>query len=191
MRGNFKLKKLTDLKWLNLFEVFYKTKQGIENTWLVCSRKKNPITDAGKADAVFIIATVDTPEGKKLVVTKEFRVAIWDYEYGFAAGLIDEGEDIIETARRELKEETGLDLVEVTHISKPVYSSAGMSDESCHMVLGRAAGTVSDEFLEETEDIETLLLDIDEIKELLASDKKIAAKAWPMLYHYASIGKID
>ena len=191
MADKFTLKKLTDCKWINLFEVFYKTARGLDHSWLMCSRKKNPISDSSKADAVFIIPTIDTPKGKRLVITKEFRVPIWDYEYGFAAGLIDDGEDITETTRRELKEETGLDLVEIKHISKPVYSSAGMSDESCHMVIVTAAGTVSNEYLEDTEDIETILLDIDEIKELLNSDKKIAAKAWPILYHYATVGKID
>jgi ADP-ribose pyrophosphatase len=143
------------------------------------------------ADAVVIIATVEIGGEKKLVVTKEFRVPIWDYEYGFPAGLIDDGEDVEETVRRELKEETGLELVKVKHISKPVFSSAGLTDESCHMVLVEAKGEISNEWLDHTEDIETLLLDVEGIRDLLDSDKKIAAKAWGLLYQYAKTGQID
>jgi hypothetical protein len=59
------------------------------------------------------------------------------------------------------------------------------------MVLVEAKGEVSDRWLEDTEDIEVLLLDVEGIRDLLASKKKIAAKAWGFLYHYAATGKID
>ena len=191
MTDFFKLNKLTDSKWLNLFEIIYHRKAKQQKPWMMCSRKKRPITDADKADAVVIVPIVNTTEGKKLVVTKEFRVPIWDYEYGFAAGLIDDGENIEETVARELKEETGLDLVKINHISMPVYSSAGLTDESCCMVLVEAAGKISNEWLDGSEDIEALLVNVDDIRILLASDTKIAAKAWGLLYHYALTGKIE
>ena len=157
----------------------------------MCSRKNRPIEDATKADIVVIVPTINADEGKRLVVTKEFRVPIWDYEYGFPTGLIGDGEDIAEAASRELKEETGLDIVKINHISLPVFSSAGMTDESCHMVLVEAKGEASDRWSEDTEDIEVLLLDVEGIRDLLASKKKIAAKAWGLLYHYAAAGRID
>ena len=131
---SYNLKKLTDCNWVNLYEVIYKRKSDKERTWLMCSRKNSPIANASKPDAVVIIATINSGGKKKLVITKEFRVPIWDYEYGFPAGLIDEGEDIAETVKREMKEETGLDVVRIDHTSMPVYSSAGLTDESCHMV---------------------------------------------------------
>ena len=190
MSDYYKLNKLTDCSWVNLFEVLFKRKTAPERSWLMVSRKNDPIADA-KPGAVVIIATINSGSGKRLVVTKEFRVPIWDYEYGFPAGLIDDGEDINETVRRELKEETGLDLLKINHISMPVYSSAGLTDESCLMVMAEAKGEVSDRWLEDGEDIETLLLDVDGIKELLSSGKKIAAKAWGTLYHYAETGRID
>jgi hypothetical protein len=59
------------------------------------------------------------------------------------------------------------------------------------MVLVEATGEVSDKWLDHTEDIEVLLLDIEGIRDLLASNKKIAAKAWGLLYHYAQTGRID
>ena len=186
----FRLRKLTDCKWINLFEVFYKHKTPQERSWLMCSRKARPITDAAKADAVMIIAVVKTEHGDRLVVTKEFRVPIWDYEYAFPAGLIDDGEDITETVTRELKEETGLEVVKIHHISMPVYSSAGMTDESNHIVIVEAAGTASNHLQHSDEDIEVLLMDAQEIKKLLASDKKIAAKAWGIFYHFAQAGTI-
>jgi len=73
----------------------------------------------------------------------------------------------------------------------PVYSSAGMSDESNCMVILEAKGTPSTHLLHPDEDIEVILMDVRQIRELLASDKKIAAKAWGILYHFAQAGKIE
>jgi ADP-ribose pyrophosphatase len=191
MSEPYTLDKLTNCKWLNQYEVRFQRKSQTERSWLMCSRKDKPIAQAAQADAVVIVGTIDTDQGKKLVVTKEFRVPIWDYEYGFPAGLIDPGEGVETTIARELKEETGLDLVKIRHISAPVFSSAGLTDEACHMALVEATGTVSSQWQEHSEDIETLLMDVDEIRDLLASDKKVAAKAWGLLYHYIQIGRID
>ena len=191
MADTFEVKKLTDCKWSNLFEVLYNRKGRLQQHWMMCSRKNRPIVDAATADAVVIVPIVETDQGRKLVVTREFRVPIWDYEYGFAAGLIDDGEDIKDTVKRELKEETGLDLLQIKHISRVVYSSAGLTDESCHMVLVEAAGQPSNEWLDGNEDIEVLLLDAQGVKDLLDSDVKIAAKAWGLLYHFAKLGRID
>jgi len=191
MNDSYKLKKLTNCDWANLFEVRVQRKAQAERSWVMCSRKDRPIEDAAKADAVVIVATIDTDKGRRLVVTKEFRVPIWDYEYGFPAGLIEDNEDLEKTVARELKEETGLELAEIKHVSMPVFSSAGLTDESCHMVLVEAKGQVSNKWLADAEDIEVLLLDIEGIRDLLASNKKIAAKAWGLLYHYAKTGQID
>jgi len=182
MDDSYRLDKLTDCDWANLFEVRVRRKGQAERSWVMCSRKDRPIEDAAKADAVVIVPTIET---------KEFRVPLWDYEYGFPAGLIDDGEDLEQTVARELKEETGLEVAKIKHISAPVFSSAGLTDESCHMVLVEAKGQVSNKWLDDTEDIEVLLLDVEGIRDLLASNKKIAAKAWGLLYHYAKTGRIE
>jgi ADP-ribose pyrophosphatase len=191
MPDSYEIKKITNEKWVNLYNVTYSRKSKPTHNWQMCSRKERPVKDASIADAVVVVPIIDTPDGKRLVVTREFRVPIWDYEYGFPAGLIDDGEDIEKTVRRELKEETGLDVKKIIHVSMPVYSSAGLSDESCYMVLVEAAGQVSNIHLDHMEDIEVCLMDVQQIKDLLASKEKVAAKAWGILYHFASIGKIN
>ena len=190
MTPPYTLTKLTKKPWVNLFEVEYTTKNGSPHHWLMCSRKDNPIEDAAVPDAVVIVAILATPQGNRLVLTREFRVPIGDGEYGFPTGLIDKGESIESTVRRELKEETGLEVVRVHSISPPVYSSAGLSDEGCCMALVTATGTPSTELNEEHEQIEVLLYDVEDIAALLGSKKKIAAKAWGLLYHFAATGRI-
>ncbi len=191
MHESYSLEKLTQCPWVNLFRVQHNHKSQTPRTWMMCSRKQRPIEEASQADAVVIVPTINTASGCRLVVTKEFRVPIWDYEYGFPAGLIDEGESAEATIARELKEETGLDLVKVNHISRPVYSSAGLTDESCVMAMVEASGEVSNRYQEPTEDIETVLMDAHQVGDLLASGKKVAAKAWGLLYHYHQLGRIE
>ena len=101
----------------------------------------------------------DPKVGVGVLVVKEKKVLLVrravDPERGkwsIPAGYLDRGEDPKATAVREAKEETGLDVVNIHHISMPVYSSAGMSDESCCMVLVEAAGTPSTHLNEEHED---------------------------------------
>jgi ADP-ribose pyrophosphatase len=191
MDESYSLEQLTQCPWVNLFRIQYNHKSRTPRAWMMCSRKPRPIEEASQPDAVVIVPTIDTASGRKLVVTKEFRVPLWDYEYGFPAGLIDEGESVEVTVARELKEETGLDLVKINHISMPVYSSAGLTDESCVMAMVEASGEVSNIHQEQTEDIETVLMDAHQIGELLASRKKVAAKAWGLLYHYHQLGRIE
>lgn len=188
--ADYTLKQLTHQPWLNLYEAAYTAKDGSRHRWLMCSRKNRPIADAASPDAVVIVPILPTPQGSRLVLTSEFRIAVNDWEYGFPAGLIDPGESIEQTVRRELKEETGLEAVCIHHLSMPVYSSAGLSDESCIMALVTAAGVPSTEFIESHEQIQVHLLDVPDIRALLASSKKIAAKAWGLLYHFAACGQI-
>ena len=191
MNSDYTIKKLTEQPWLNLYDVEYSSKDGSPHHWLMCSRKDKPVVDAATPDAVYIAAILAAPQGNRLVMTREFRVTIDDGEYGFPAGLIDENETIESTVRRELKEETGLEVVTIHHVSPPVYSSAGMSDECCCMVLVTATGTPSTDLNEAHEQIEVLLYDVDDIRALLGSKKKIAGKAWGLLYHFAVTGRIE
>ncbi len=185
-----KSEKLTNYKWINLFRVQYiNSKQNLCN-WIFASRKKDPFKDKG-VDAVVLVVLVDTSEGPKLVVTKEYRAPISDYEYGFPAGLIDKGKTLEETVKKELKEETGLNLVRIIGKSNPVVSTAGLSDESAIIVFLEASGEIKTEYQEKTEDIEAFLYDIKDISNLLTSDKKIGAKAWGILYYFSKMGKIE
>lgn len=191
MNTDYTIEKLTNQKWLSLYDVGYTAKDGSAHRWVMCSRKDKPIEQAPEPDAVYIAAILPTPEGNRLVLTKEFRITIDDVEYGFPAGLIDDGESIEATVRRELKEETGLEVEAIHHISPPVYSSAGMTDESCVMVLVTAAGTPSTHLNEAHEQIEVLLYNVEDIRALLQSRNKIAGKAWGLLYHFAVTGNIQ
>ena len=138
--------------------------------WERCSRKN-------KTNAVMIIAKhADT---NKYVMISEYRAPIRDREIGFPAGLIEEGESIEETVKREIKEETGLDLIYINNISPLVYNSSGMTDEGVYIAYCTVTGELSNKFLQGYEDIKSFMADINTLKELLANkNNKWGAKAW-------------
>ena len=114
--------------------------------------------------AVVIVAV---NQEDKLVVTKEFRVPVQNYEIGFPAGLIDAGESPEDAVRRELEEETGLIVEEVMHISPEVLSSAGLTNEAVHLAYVKVSGEPNKDKLEASEDIDTMLLTQSEVTDLL------------------------
>jgi ADP-ribose pyrophosphatase len=180
-------KKLTDEKWLNLFDVRYVAKSGDEKSWKIATRQEEPkcVQESyDRPDAVVIVPF--HKEKDKIVITREYRVPLNDYEYGFPAGLIDDGETVEEATRRELKEETGLTVRRIIKRSPPIYSSAGMTDESVAMVYVECEGRPSAMANTESEMIETLFISPDEAMNLL-SDRtlKFDAKAWLVISQFA------
>jgi ADP-ribose pyrophosphatase len=123
------------------------------------------------------------------VVTREYRVALAGYEYGFPAGLVEAGESPEAAARRELREETGLEATRVLKTSPCLYSSAGMTDESMVMVYLECTGEPSTEGNDASELIEVLLLSPEEAGRLCSdSTLRFDAKAWLVLSGFAAAG---
>lgn len=183
--------KVTDLKWLNLFDVDYTTPNGKQGKWTFASRKKEPqLGQPLVADAVVIIPLLKDGRKRKLVTIKEFRIPLGDYEHGLPAGLYDHNESAEAVAKRELKEETGLKMTKVLYVGPACVSSAGLSDESVVYVVCECSGTVNTDGNEGTEDITVNVLDIDGVRALRNSPEKISAKALPFLLMFDGMNKI-
>ena len=90
--------------------------------------------------------------GEHILVNREYRMAMAQWIYNFPAGLIDPGETSEESARRELREETGLQLVRIDDVLDNSYSAVGFSNERNVCVFGVAAG----EFRKSTSDVEEI-----------------------------------
>ena len=184
--------RLTDLKWLNMYRVAYVDKNGRNKYWQIASRAKEPkcVTKNFSVPDAVVIVPFHTAE-KKVVITREYRIPLADFEYGFPAGLIDEGETLEQAARRELKEETGLNITCFVDISPPIYSSAGMTDESVSMVYVECQGTPSTTGNTRSELIEIELVSRSQASRLCANPAlKFDAKAWLVLSKFSESGRL-
>ena len=186
------VKKITNCKHLNLFSITYKDRIDCEKEWIFASRSNhlNPLEKERTTPDAVVIVPLYKPGGK-LVIIKEFRVALAGYQYGFPAGLVDSGETIEQAGKRELFEETGLTLTRVLKKSPPVFSSSGMTDESVSLLFAECEGYPSNRFNEASEDIETLMLSRDQAADILHDSKiKFDVKSWIVLNTFVSCGGI-
>jgi len=185
-------KQLTHQKWLNLYDVTFSDKNGLEKSWQLASRAQVPKCISGdfkKPDAVIIVPL--HTETNKIVITKEYRVPLGGFEYGFPAGLLDAGESLQDAARRELKEETGLTITRFIKNSQPVYSSAGMTDESVSMAFVECEGEPSHHCNTASEQIKVELISQRQASDLCQdAHLKFDAKAWLVLCRFAETGEL-
>lgn len=190
------LKPLAESKFLSLYDAEYENRKGKEKHWIIASRKNFNTLKAqffkGKEetiDAVIIVAF--HKETKSLVLIRQFRIPLNDYVYELPAGLLDEGEAMEEALNRELREETGLSLVDIDYkkTKEKLYVSAGMTDESVALVYCTCQGNISNQYLEDDEDIEAMLLTQTDAKELLEKDIKMDIKVAMVLQSFALLGE--
>lgn len=113
----------------------YQTDDGSIKSYDVVSRNKNynPNRSRKTPDAVTIF--VLNKDHSQMLITHEFRYPVNGWTISTPAGLIDPGERPIETAKRELQEETGYTTVLDAKTLPATYSSVGMSDEKVQPVI--------------------------------------------------------
>ncbi|MFW6219687.1 MAG: NUDIX domain-containing protein [bacterium] len=167
-----KTESLYKTKFIELIKTQYENTKGTLCDWFYVTRPNTK-------DIVMIAPIINHNGEDKLVMIKEYRVPIEDYEYGFPAGLVDEGETIEEAIHRELKEETGLDVLDIREITRPLYNSAGLTDESICISFVYAGGEITTKHNEDSEEIEVLLLNKSQVEDIMDDmNLKIGAKAW-------------
>ncbi len=182
-------RQLTQVPHINLFAAEIVGEHG-KHAWTFASRKRVP-GKSDVADAVVIVAII-TGDEPRLVLTREFRAPLGTEEISFPSGLIDPGESAEVAAARELNEETGLTLRKVIHVSPPVASSAGLTDETVAYLYVEVEGTPSREGQTEHESIEIQLANLADLRALLGDSRGavISSRLYPIIVGFVSAGRI-
>ena len=156
-------------RFIHFYNAEYETEKGNKKIYEMISRDGN-ITGLengirnDRCDAVILIIT--SVDGKKILLNKEYRMAVGDFAYNFPAGLIDPGESLEEAARRELWEETGLKLEKIEEVLPVSFSAVGITNEKSCCVIGTASGEFAPSTSDE-EEIEACWYDKEQVRELL------------------------
>ena len=181
---------LTENRFVNLYHVKGENSKGHHSNYFVASRAKQIDelkirTQKVTADGVAIYALYGEKRDR-VVLIRQWRYPIGSWVYEFPAGLCEPGENFREAAVRELHEETGLTLTPIeadAMYEAPRFTTVGMTDEAVATVYGYASGELSDRFEEQSEEIEAVLADREEVRRIL-KEERVALLCAYQLAHF-------
>lgn len=184
----------TQNRFLNFYEFEAIHRDGRVSPYYVSSRSKSveglkAVTHQNKPDGV-IMYGVYGPEKDKVVLIRQYRYPLGDYVYEFPAGLVEEGEDMLEAGIREMYEETGLHFTprDGGSYSRPFFTTVGMTDESCGTVFGYCSGQPTNCHQEASEEIQVVIADRAECRRILKEEHVAIMCAYMLMHFIASEG---
>lgn len=125
-----------------------------------------------------------TTEGL-FVMERQYRQGLGKTCYEIPAGVMEKGETALEAARRELQEETGYGDGEWQEIMTLSGNSSTTSNIT-HCFLAKGVRKISEQHLDNTEDLNVCLLTAEQVMLLLTNDKiRQALMAAPLWKYFA------
>jgi ADP-ribose pyrophosphatase len=114
------------------------------------------------------------PDAHSVLMERQYRYPLRSHVYELPAGKMDPGEDALETAKRELLEETGYSARDWRHLLT-TYPVVGYSNERIELYLARDLEYVG-HALDEGEFLDVFTLPLDEAIRWVRSGRIVEAK---------------
>jgi 8-oxo-dGTP pyrophosphatase MutT (NUDIX family) len=114
-----------------------------------------------------------TPQ-KEIVMVRQYRHALGQITLELPGGAVDEGEEAIVAAQRELLEETGYEPEKIEPLCQLSPNPANHNNYSLSF-LATGISPASGQQLDETEEIEVVQIPLEKVKEMLARQEFIQA----------------
>lgn len=129
------------------------------------------------------VAVLAITEENKIVLVRQYRKALERVLVEIPAGKLEKGEAPLETAKRELEEETGY-VCEKMEPLHSFYTSPGFADELVHIFLAKGLTKKSEkQMLDDDEFVDVLEVTLEEALKMV-EDKQIydAKTIYALLY---------
>ncbi|HLT87719.1 MAG TPA: NUDIX hydrolase [Sphingobacterium sp.] len=129
-------------------------------------------------------------EDGQLLFVRQYRHGANEIMVELPAGVVEDGEEPIEAARRELLEETGYTFTSIEYICK-LYANPATSGNLTYTYALRGGTKIQEQQLDSSEDIEVVIMEIEEAKQFLF-DNKIgqALHASALFYSFQKLGML-
>jgi ADP-ribose pyrophosphatase len=148
--------------------------------WLTIRKEKCELPNGKIMPAYYIleypawVSAFALTKDNKVVMVKQYRHGLGVVSTELPGGVVDKGETPEYAIARELKEETGYAFDSYEYIGR-ICANPATSNNYMHMYIARGGVKVSGQSLDETEDVEVVIYEMDEVKSLLRQNRIVQA----------------
>lgn len=167
----------------------------IQRPWLTARRDHVKLPTGAEIPEYYVLEYPDwvniiaITKEREFVMVRQYRHGLQETRYELCAGVCEKGEDPMESARRELYEETGFGGG-TWRRWMTISANPGTTTNLTHCYLATDVERISTQHLEETEDLTVHLLTETEVRALLEGDEvRQALMAAPLWKYFAERGR--
>ncbi len=112
------------------------------NPWMTLHEDKVVTPDGsetiyGHIETPTAAAVLAITEDDEVILIGQHRYPVDEYSWEIIAGAVDEGEKLEVAARRELREEAGIECGELKQLGPPIYIANSRSNEQAYIYVAR------------------------------------------------------